>query len=229
MIVFVVCNFAYFSDLLQAIFRLNQIMTDSLNPIDGGALHEDQHSMGLGNSDDIQTRRYAPYILCNDTSLPLTFHVFHGPVNTDDIDSFSVIDENTVAPGCSVPIYVEETFDEFFFQHRSAHSSEQLIEKRMNSVAHHLISIQFDGTSERSKPISMDFVGINYFEVNFSRCSQPSNTEIEREDDALSYNRKTEGRYERGQGNDLIVPVVLEVSMRNYSKMIRVYSTVCVI
>lgn len=101
-----------------------------------------------------------------------------------------------------VPIYVEEIVEEFFFQHREARSSGQLIEKKLNSVPHHMISVQFEGTSGPSMPVSMDFVGVTSFEVDFSSGQRPASA------------------------SSLTVPVVLEVSMQHYSKMIRLYSTV---
>ena len=192
------------------------MITDSLDQSNGGGLREDPGILRLSH-DDVRTRRYAPYILSNDTSLPFRFKVHRGAVNSDDIDSFSVVDENYVPAGSAVPIYVEETLDEFFFQHREARSSEHLIEKRMSAVSHYMISIEFDGTSGPSKPMSMDLVGVYFFEVNFSSSKKP----ILREESlgAFSSNNR--------KGSDgLIVPVVLDVSLQNYSKCIRVYSTV---
>jgi len=202
--------------LIEAIIRLSQMITDSLDQSNGGGLREDPGILRLSH-DDVRTRRYAPYILANDTSLPFRFKVYRGAVNSDDIDSFSVVDENYVPAGSAVPIYVEETLDEFFFQHREARSSEHLIEKRMSAVSHYMISIEFDGTSGPSKPMSMDLVGVYFFEVNFSSSKKP----ILREESlgAFSSNNR--------KGSDgLIVPVVLDVSLQNYSKCIRVYSTV---
>ncbi|OEL27452.1 putative vacuolar protein sorting-associated protein 13A [Dichanthelium oligosanthes] len=201
--------------LIEAIIRLGQMITDSLDPSNGGGLREDPGILRLSH-DDVRTRRYAPYILSNDTSLPVRFKVYRGAVNSDDIDSFSVIDENSVPAGQAVPIYVEETLDEFFFQHREARSSEHLIEKRMSTVSHYMISIEFDGTSGPSKPMSMDLVGIYFFEVNFSSSKKPIIGEESL--GAFSSNRKV--------NDGLIVPVVLDVSLQNYSKRIRVYSTV---
>ena len=89
-------------------------------------------------------------------------------------------------------------------------------EKRMSAVSHYMISIEFDGTSGPSKPMSMDLVGVYFFEVNFSSSKKPIIGEESL--GAFSSNRK---------GIDgLIVPVVLDVSLQNYSKRIRVYSTV---
>ena len=193
------------------------MITDSLSPSSGGGLREDPGILRLSR-DDVHTRRYAPYILSNDTSLPFSFKVYRGAVNSDDIDSFSVVDENSVPAGYSVPIYVEETLDEFFFQHREARSSEHLIEKWMSAVSHYMISIEFDGTSGSSKPMSIDLVGIYFFEVNFSSSKKPIHYEESLE--AFGSNRK--GSHHGG----LIVPVVLDVSLQNYSKLVRVYSTV---
>jgi hypothetical protein len=192
------------------------MITNSLNPVSEGGLREDIGILRLSR-DDVHTRRYAPYILANDTSLPFKFRVYRGAVNSDDIDSFSVVDENSVPAGYAVPIYVEEALDEFFFQHREARSSEHLIEKRMSAVSHYMISIEFDATSGSSKPMSMDLVGIYFFEVNFSSSKKPLSEESW---EAFASNRK--GSHESG----LIVPVVLDVSLHNYSKLIRVYSTV---
>ncbi|EEE67937.1 hypothetical protein OsJ_25824 [Oryza sativa Japonica Group] len=202
--------------LIEAILRLGQMITNSLNPVSEGGLREDIGILRLSR-DDVHTRRYAPYILANDTSLPFKFRVYRGAVNSDDIDSFSVVDENSVPAGYAVPIYVEEALDEFFFQHREARSSEHLIEKRMSAVSHYMISIEFDATSGSSKPMSMDLVGIYFFEVNFSSSKKPLSEESW---EAFASNRK--GSHESG----LIVPVVLDVSLHNYSKLIRVYSTV---
>uniref|UniRef100_A0ACD5WZJ8 Uncharacterized protein n=1 Tax=Avena sativa TaxID=4498 RepID=A0ACD5WZJ8_AVESA len=203
--------------LIEAILRLSEMITDSLNPSSGGGLREDPGILRLSR-DDVHTRRYAQYILSNDTSLPFHFKVYRGPVNSDDIDSFSVVDENSVPAGYSVPIYVEETLDEFFFQHREARSSEHLIEKWMTAVSHYMISIEFDGTSGSSKPMSIDLVGIYFFEVNF--CSSKKPVICEESLEAFGSNRNS------SHHDGLIVPVVLDVSLQNYSKLVRVYSTV---
>uniref|UniRef100_A0A453S1U3 Vacuolar protein sorting-associated protein 13 VPS13 adaptor binding domain-containing protein n=1 Tax=Aegilops tauschii subsp. strangulata TaxID=200361 RepID=A0A453S1U3_AEGTS len=203
--------------LIEAIFRLSEMITDSLNPSSGGDLREDPGIVRLSR-DDVHTRRYAPYILSNDTSLPFSFKVYRGAVNSDDIDSFSIVDENSVPAGYSVPIFVEETLDEFFFQHREARSSEHLIEKWMSAVSHYMISIEFDGTSGSSKPMSIDLVGIYFFEVNFSSSKKP----ILGEESLEAFGSGRKGSHHDG----LIVPVVLDVSLQNYSKLVRVYSTV---
>lgn len=212
--------------LIEAIFRLHQMIKDALSQNGVDSIQESRGVFGFQTTDDIRTRRYAPYILRNDTSLPLTFHVSRGIVSADDADSFPAQDENIVQPGFSVPIYVEETLDEQFLRHRTGHSSERLMEKKLGAVAHHMISIQLDGTSGPSKPMSMDLVGLSYFEVNFSK-NKASMIEVDKDDyDASGSRRKLEERFRSDQNNGLIVPVVFEVSMQNYSKLIRLYSTV---
>ncbi|XP_020578400.1 uncharacterized protein LOC110023361 isoform X2 [Phalaenopsis equestris] len=211
--------------LIEALFRLQEMISDALNQ--SAEEHETLGKFGNLSNDNMHTRRYAPYILHNDTSLPLTFHVSRGLVNTQDIQSLANGDLSVVQPGFSIPIYVEETQDEQFFRHRPAHSSELLVEKKLTASSHHMISIQFDGTSRPSKPLSMDMVGVSCFEVNFSNNSQARNVDIDGHENASKYSWTTE---ERGTVDDhikgLVVPVVFEVSMLHYSKMIRLYSTV---
>lgn len=200
------------------------MIKDALNQNGADEFQGNQEFSGFQNTDEIHTRRYAPYILCNDTSLPLIFHVFRGPVNTGNFDTFPNKDRNTIQPGFSVPIYVEPTLDEHFF-HQRTYSSERLVEKKMSAVAHHMISIQFNGTSGPSQPMSMDLVGISYFEVNFSQSKQLALTEVDRDSDIPEHGREKK-QHRSDQNNGLVVPVVFEVSMQHYSKMIRLYSTV---
>jgi len=204
------------------------MIDDALKPCEAGGLQESQGSLGFHSTDDVHTRRYAPYILQNDTSLPLRFHVSRGSISTNDICGFLKNHGNTVQPGHAAPIYVEETVDEQYFRRRKAYSSERFIEKKVNAVAHHMISIHLEGTTGPSKPMSMDLVGLSYFEVNFSNNKQSDMIETEREDGTSGFNRMTE-RYRGNKNKGLVVPVVFEVSMQHYSKMIRLYSTVSVI
>lgn len=183
------------------------MIKDALNQNRADEFQGNQEISGFQSTDEINARRYAPYILCNDTSLPLTLHVFRCPVNTGKVDSFANKYTNSVQPGFSVPIYVEPTLDEHFFQNRT-YSSERLIEKKMSAAAHHMMSIQFDGTSGPSKPMSMDLVGVSYFEVNFSKSKQPALTEVDRDSDIPEHGRKNDERYRSDQNNGLVVPVV---------------------
>ena len=199
---------------------------DALSDKESDELSESAGTNGFQNIDDMHTSRYAPYILRNDTSLPLSFHVSCGPSNREDVDSVSIRNGTHLQPGVSVPIYVEEAHAENVYRHMNIHSSERLIDKTMSGVAHHMLSIQFDGTSGPSQPVSMDLVGLRYFEVNFSNYMSSATTDVERDEDTSGYNGKTGEQNTSVSDNGLVVPVVFEVSVHQYSKMIRIYSTV---
>lgn len=171
--------------------------------------------------------KYAPYILQNSTSLPLVYHVFHGPVNTEEFDFSEFGDEKAVQPGSSVPIYLNETPEEQLFQFRPAQSSDRLSEKQSNGVLHHFMSIQLDGMYMPSAPISMDLVGLTCFEVNFSKAS--NKIEIEKLEDVSRYNINIKENVTSSTNHGFAVPVVFDVSMQHYSKLIRLYSTVCAV
>lgn len=66
------------------------------------------------------SRRYAPYILQNETSLPLLFHVYRGHVNSDALNMVHMKEGNIMQP-CSVPIYIDETPEEQLFRYEPAH------------------------------------------------------------------------------------------------------------
>lgn len=205
---------------------MNKIILDALSDKEPDELSESADTNGFQNIDDMHTRRYAPYILRNDTSLPLSFHVSCGPSNREDVDSFSIRNGKHLQPGVSVPIYVEEAHAQNVYRHMNIHSSERLIDKTMSGVAHHMLSIQFDGTSGPSQAMSMDLVGLRYFEVNFSNYMSSATTDVERDIDTPGYSRKTGELNASILDNGLVVPVVFEVSIHQYSKMIRIYSTV---
>ena len=88
-------------------------------------------------------------------------------------------------------------------------SSDRLSEQK-SGVAHHYISIQLDGTSVPSAPISIDRVGLTYFEVDFYKAYN---------ENGRDNSTHTKSGFE--------VPVVFDVSVQRYSKFIRPYSTVC--
>ncbi|XP_058105015.1 uncharacterized protein LOC131248653 isoform X2 [Magnolia sinica] len=210
--------------LIEAIFRGTEMIKDAWSQI--GVHHPpgSQGTLGSLASENVSRRRYAPYILQNDTSMPLLFWVSCGPASVDDTDIMAMKEGNIVQPGSSVPIYIDETPEEQIFPHRPSNSSERLNEKKSSGMAHHMISVQLDGTSRPSIPMSMDLVGLSYFEVDFSK---PSYTiEIEKDDDASRYIRKTKERYGANPKSGFVVPVVFEVSMQRYSKLIRLHSTV---
>lgn len=169
--------------------------------------------------------RYAPYILQNLTSVPLIFHVYQDADKADDPDVSAMNDGKFVQPGHFVPIYINETPEEQMHRFRPVHSSDQLNEKQSHGVAHHFITIQLDGTSVPSDPLSMDLVGLTYFEVDFSKVS--NKTEVDTVGSSSKYSKMIEENHERDANSGFVVPVVFDVSVQRYSKLVRLYSTVC--
>ncbi|KAK7274520.1 hypothetical protein RIF29_15613 [Crotalaria pallida] len=149
----------------------------------------------------------APYVLQNLTSVPLLYHVYHGNVNPDELYVSS--EKLYVQPGSAIPIYMDEYAEEQLSRYRPSRSYNSLNAQRSNGFAHHYITVQLEGTSMPSNPMSMDLVGLTCFEVNFSK----------------TYNEKDEdGRTDKAP--TFVVPVVFDVSVLRYSKLIRIYSTV---
>lgn len=200
------------------------MVTDAFKNDDAYGFQDPHGILGLQTTEEIHSRRYAPYILYNDTSLPLTYHVHCGSADMDDMYNYHMNNENVVQPGFSVPIFVEETLDEHFFQSRISNSSDRLLDKKMSVISHHMISIYFEGTSGPSKPMSMDLVGLSFFEVNFSQSKHSVLVDVDKDGN----NCKTGEHYKSEQHEGLFVPVVFEVSMHHYSKIIRLYSTVLI-
>lgn len=208
----------------KAIFRGYEMIREAWGQV---GVHDLKKSLGSTRcqaTDNVDTRRYAPYILQNDTSMPLFYWVSHGPTIADDSGSMSMKQGNIVQPGSSVAIYINESPEELIYCSRPAHSSEKLNEKKSGGVAHHMISVQLDGTSGPSLPMSMDLVGIRYFDVDFSK---PLDTfDSKKDDDSSRQIRMTADHFGKRPSSGFIVPVVFEVSIQHYSKLIRLYSTV---
>lgn len=152
----------------------------------------------------------APYVLQNLTSVPIIYHVYHGPVNPDELYVSDEKHGKYVQPGSAIPVFMDENAEEQLSRYRPSRSSDRLNEQRSNGFAHHYITVQLEGTSMPSNPMSMDLVGLTCFEVNFSK----------------TYNENAEdGRMNTAP--TFIVPVVFDVSVLRYSKLLRIYSTVC--
>nr|KYP76317.1 Putative vacuolar protein sorting-associated protein 13A [Cajanus cajan] len=195
--------------LVECLSRATEMLSDA-----GGLMGLNNHK---GNkllhspcAEHMCTRKCgAPYVLQNLTSVPLLYHVYHGLVNPDEIDDSDENHAKYVQPGSSIPIYMDENAERKLSRFRPSHSSDSLNEQRSNVFAHHYITVQLEGTSRSSDPISMDLVGLTCFEVNFSK----------------TYNETVEdGRLRTAP--TFVVPVVFDVSVLRYSKLIRIYSTV---
>lgn len=211
-------------NFLQAIFLVHRMANDTVDTTGSYKCHESGGQLAFEFSHNA-LGKHAPYIICNETSLPFSFWVSYGPSNSESTSVMSMKQGNTVQPGFSVPIYVEEP-PERHLPKKAAYSSERLLERKMNPVAHHLISVQLDGTSNPSKPMSMDLVGISYFDASFSK-SRAAGTGVAEDEEASLKGRDSES-YITDPSTGLVVPVVFDVSMHCYSKMIRLYSTVCI-
>ena len=171
--------------------------------------------------DSIYNGRYAPYRIQNLTSLPLAFRVIEGPLSTYYSDASASEDEIVVQPGSSIPIYIDESPEEQLFRYRPAHSSERLGDKQFMYTAHRYVTIRLEGTSVPSTPISMDLVGLSCFHVDFSKSAKSLKGDAP---DGLKTNSVGKNKAELDSG--YVVPVVVDVSVQRYTKLIRLYSTV---
>uniref|UniRef100_F6I5I0 Vacuolar protein sorting-associated protein 13 VPS13 adaptor binding domain-containing protein n=1 Tax=Vitis vinifera TaxID=29760 RepID=F6I5I0_VITVI len=217
-------NLNFTESLVEALFRVIEMIKDAWGLIGLNDLPESNRFLNRQIGENECIGRYVPYILQNLTSLPLVFHVYQDLVNADDSDVPAMNDGKFVQPGHSVPIYINETPEEQMLRFRPVHSSDRLNEKQSHGVAHHFITIQLDGTSVPSNPLSMDLVGLTYFEVDFSKAS--NKTEINTIGSSSKYNKIIEENHERDANSGFVVPVVFDVSIQRYSKLVRLYSTV---
>ncbi|KAH0662951.1 hypothetical protein KY284_027882 [Solanum tuberosum] len=87
-------------------------------------------------------------------------------------------------------------------------------------------SIPVYGTSLPSVPISMDLVGLRYFEVDFSKSSRKPDVDTTKNVPNSSINDGKNNKIE--EKNGFIIPVVIDVSIQRYTKMVQLYSTVIV-
>lgn len=173
--------------------------------------------------ENTSTERFAPYILQNLTSLPLRYCTFKGCSSYDEIFVKERKGWSLVQPGASVQIYGDETPEEHLLRYRPAHSCDRLNKLQSSRVAHNFIIIQFDGISAPSVPMSIDLVGVCYFEVDLSK---PSTLELAKTEYSQSYMNPLAADI-KSTGSGFVVPVVFDVSVQRFSKLIRLYSTVC--
>lgn len=214
----------FFSWYLKDVFRVMDMIKDAWGFKWQNDCTERQRALNGQIIEDVFSAKYAPYILQNLTSLPLSFRVYKGLVNADDYDVIPINDESIIQPNSSVPVYINESSEEQLFRNRPARSSDRISDKQSNAVAHHFITVQLDGTSVPSSPISIDLVGSTFFEVNFSEAS--SKALLEEAEDASMYGENIEEIGGIQANNGFVVPVVFDVSVQRYSKVIRLYSTV---
>uniref|UniRef100_A0A2P2MK19 Uncharacterized protein LOC105135080 isoform X1 n=1 Tax=Rhizophora mucronata TaxID=61149 RepID=A0A2P2MK19_RHIMU len=211
-------NLNFTESLIECICRTSDMIKDSICSMQPDEPCENQRFLGSQHTENVSGGRYAPYVLQNLTSLPLVYYVSEGFVNSDEFEASQKKDGKFVDPGASVPIFLHKTPEEQLFCQGPAQSSNRLSEKQLNVVVHHFMSIQLDGTSLPSAPISMDRVGLTYFDVDFSKIS--NEMDVSKEEGVSNYAMHIK------ENAGFVVPVVFDVTMQRYNKLIRVYSTV---
>lgn len=216
-------NLNFTESFLESVCRALEMIKDAWNEKKPTDLSETRTFLNSPYMEDASIGRYAPYILQNLTSLPLSYCIFQGSGNSVKLDAKEAKGWSLLQSGSSVPIYSNETPEEQLLRFRPTRSSGQLNEKQSSGVAHHFISVKLDGTSVPSVPISMDLVGFSYFEVDFSKAS--NKLELEKTVDIPRY-ANLEEDIKTNVGEGFIVPVVFDVSVQRFSKLIRLYSTV---
>nr|XP_027100369.1 uncharacterized protein LOC113719357 isoform X2 [Coffea arabica] len=201
------------TDMMKDVWELPEITTRSTSP----------RFFKSQIKENLDTRRYAPYILQNLTSLPLVFHICEGEL-VEYENALPSKGGYILQAGSSVPIYVDETPKKQLFHDRLVQSSERHYSKQIVEAAHSFIIIQLEGTSIPSPPISMDLVGLRYFEADFSKPNTRSGI-VDGVDNSTGCKKaQGDGRTETKSG--FVIPVVVDVSVQRYSKLLRVYSTV---
>lgn len=193
---------------------------------DAWSLTEMTETPDLPNSQIIRsagTRRYAPYMLQNLTALPLLY-VCQRKLGADDLDVSP--SKGVLLPGSSTLIYINESPEELLFRYRPMQSSDRLSDKQLLEAAHRYVTFQLEGTSVPSAPISMDLVGRSYFDVQFLQSSYVP--EFHSDTNSIR-NRISEGNGGADAFKGFAIPVVIDVSVQRFTKLMRLYSTVCLI
>ncbi|KAL8217291.1 hypothetical protein R6Q57_024128 [Mikania cordata] len=197
----------------EVAFRAFDMIKDAWDLMESNALSENSRLTISGASENINASRYAPYTVENLTSLPLVFYIYRGSKTSDGFNISSLKDGKYVQPGSSYPVYIDDTNpNEQNLSFRTSHSSDNLSDRHAADAQHHYIIVQLEGTSTLSTPISIDLVGVSSFEVDFSN---------------LSTNIGVENDWGITKGvSSYVVPVIIDVSVQRYTKLVRLYSTV---
>ncbi|XP_011075732.1 uncharacterized protein LOC105160162 isoform X3 [Sesamum indicum] len=208
--------------IIEVVLRAMEMIKDAWS------LMEISESPDFSNSPLTQspeTRRYAPYMLQNLTSLPLVFCVCQRQLDADDLDVSP--SKGVLQPGSSALVYINESPEELLFRYRPVQSSDRLNDKQLLEAAHRYVTFQLEGTSVPSAPISMDLVGRRYFEVDFSKSSHVS--EVYSDSNSVKRNRKVDGDGGGEAIRGFAIPVVVDVSVHRFTKLMRLFSTVVII
>ncbi|KAI4303707.1 hypothetical protein MLD38_039306 [Melastoma candidum] len=208
--------------VLELSFRAVEMIKDACGVSKQSDLAGSRKFLRPSYIENTSTERFAPYILQNLTSLPLHYCTFKGCSSYDEILLKEQKGWSLVKPGSSVEIYGDETPEEHLLRYRPAHSCDRLNKMQSSRVSHNFIIIQFDGISAPSVPMSIDLVGVCYFEVDFSK---PSALGLAKTEYSQSHTNALAADITR-TGSGFVVPVVFDVSIQRFSKLIRLYSTV---
>lgn len=199
--------------LLKVAFRTFDMIMDAFDHMEPNVLSENSRLTRTSTNENVLTSRFAPYTLENLTSLPLVFYISKGSNNADGFNISSLRDGKYVQPGSSYPVYIDDiTPEKEIFSFSTSHSSDNLCDRQLTDSQHHYIVVQLEGTSTLSNPISIDLVGVSSFEVDFSNSS--TNLGVDNGGDVT----KSVTGY--------VVPVIIDVSVQRYTKLVRLYSTV---
>lgn len=183
--------------------------------------------------------QYAPYWLQNDTGVAITYWLV-GPLSnrkSDDVGEGGLRrwgsgNGTIVEPGSSVALYVDGSPEELLIRRMNSGSLSKVGTGKLFEVLlqHRMICVQLEGTSRPSPPMSIDLVGSRSFEASFSE------SEIENGDirgavngQGISPRKNSSLILEtdiRERGNVFRSPVVFEVTIQRYSKLVRLCSTV---
>lgn len=205
---------------------LIEVISRALEMIkDAWGLIEMRESRDLSNSQIIknpETTRYAPYLLQNLTSLPLVFYVCQWQFGANDLDVSP--SEGVLQPGSCVLVYVNESPEKLILRCRPTQSSDRLNDNQSLEAAQRYVIFQLEGASMPSMPISMDLVGRRYFDLDFSKSSH---SEVNGDTNTMKKKVPTDMGTDAVRG--FVIPVVVDVSVQHYTKMMRIYSTVVIL
>ncbi|KAL5726588.1 hypothetical protein ACHQM5_009620 [Ranunculus cassubicifolius] len=214
--------------IIEVIFRLNEVFKTLWSHDEMDDLHGTQRLLGSQTTSILYKRRFAPYLFQNETSLPILLQLPSGLViGEDDLAAPSGKGRNVVYPGSSVCIFPDEASEEQLPCLGGHQPHERLVEKKSHGMGSHMISVQLDGTSGPSMPISMDSDGLSYIEVHFPEVLQKET--LDGNEGLLKPRKETEEYSKMDASGGFVVPMVFDVSTVRYRKLIRVYSTVILV
>lgn len=210
---------------LQAVSRAAEMAHDACSD---DSLARDSK---LGNSS-----MYAPYWLQNDTGVAITYWLLGSRNNrneTGNPDGGWCSGSGTVLePGNSVPLYHQGSTEEILSRRRNSGLLRRAEPAKIFEFLpqHRMICVQMEGTFRPSPPLSMDLVGSRSFEASFSENEFGNGYISNANNNTGKLSRQSSFQKlevdNRDKGDVFRTPVVFEVTVQRYSKLIRLCSTV---